>query len=351
MWAAAENNVDAIRALLRAGAEMEAYSGNEVVDPRQSVYGEAALQATKRNRMIGLLSAYHAFFDYGDQSARFTALHFAVRAGRLSATKVLLDEGADVNRPVALGQGGSKIGMSPLILATHNAHYEVAAYLLERGANVNANADNTGYSVLHQIARLRGPYLKMANPVPTGRIDSLELARRLLVRGANPNAVMKRDFQDGYRNRINWQGATPLMVAAKYIDLDLLRLLVAYGADPNVKTVDGLTPLMVAAGVSVWNPVRTLVQREKMIRRRWKLPSTSCRLGTTRTQSRGAMVRRRSMGPPILAGIPWSNTCSTLGSGSTPKTFSAGHRCESPTVFSTPRSQNFSLIQRCFYGS
>src|SRR5207244_1189714 len=127
------------------------------------------LKATKKERMIGLLSAYHSVFDFGDQSAHFTPLQFAVRAGSLEATKVLLDAGADVNRPVAMGKDGQIVGMSPLILATHNAHYEVAAYLLERGANPNADLENTGFSVLHQVARLRGPFLKTANPEPTGR--------------------------------------------------------------------------------------------------------------------------------------------------------------------------------------
>src|SRR5207245_702031 len=78
----------------------------------------------------------------------FTPLHFAVQRGDLEAVKALLEAGADVDKPTTSG-------MSPLVLAINNAHYEVAAYLLRHGAD--PNADGQGWSALHQVARMRGP--------------------------------------------------------------------------------------------------------------------------------------------------------------------------------------------------
>ena len=251
MWAAAENNVEAIQVLLEADAELEAYSGR--LDAPKLKHRQVILRPTSKEKLIGLLSAYHSDVRMLDTSGYFTPFHFAVRAGHFEATKALLAAGADVNRPTARGRRTApRPRMSPLVLAVHNAHYELAAYLLDQGADVDADAG--GWTALHQVARMRGPFLAKANPEPTGRMDSLELARRLLARGANPNARMSADWRDGYRNRINWLGATPLFVAAKNIDLDLVRLVLADGADPSIKNVDDLTPLHVASGVSLWNP-------------------------------------------------------------------------------------------------
>src|SRR5262245_8072204 len=69
----------------------------------------------------------------------FTPLLFAVREGRTEVVKVLLKAGADVNETVPADAGGKKGyggrqppgGASPLLEAVANAHYELAAYLLD----------------------------------------------------------------------------------------------------------------------------------------------------------------------------------------------------------------------------
>jgi ankyrin repeat protein len=246
MWAASENNVSTIEVLLGAGADFDAYTGDGAASPKPKT--PVSLTATNPTRLAGLLSAYHSTAPRGDTSLEFTALHFAVRAGNIEAVRALVAAGADVNTPAVRRRSS---GVSPLLLAVVNGHYELAAYLVDQGADVN---DDAGFTALHQLARNRGPFIKRANVVPTGKMTSLELARRLMDAGADPNARMSSDFHDGYRNRINWLGATPFLVAAKNIDLDLIRLMLMYGADPKIATVDGFTPLMVAAGVGVWNP-------------------------------------------------------------------------------------------------
>src|SRR4030095_11553455 len=64
----------------------------------------------------------------------------------------------------------------------------------------------------------------------------------------------KKEPRDGYRNQLNRIGATPFLLAAKSVDLPLMRLLLENGADPTLKTDEGTTALMAAAGVGIWAP-------------------------------------------------------------------------------------------------
>ena len=207
MWAAAENNVAAMKILLEAGAEIDARS----------------------------------------KSGAFTPLLFAVRAGHIEACRVLLDAGVNVNEPMT-------DGTSPLVLAIINAHYQLASVLLEKGANPRADAQ--GWTALHQIAWSRRPNIgwNLPGPVQSGTLDSLDLVRQLVKRGADVNAREKKEPRDGYRNQLNRIGATPFLLAAKSDDIPLMRLLLELGADPSITTEDGTTALMAAAGVGIWAP-------------------------------------------------------------------------------------------------
>jgi len=139
--------------------------------------------------------------------------------------------------------------------------------LLDRGANPNI-ADPRG-SVLHALAWMRNPGYAAAPPrTPTGTLDSLDLARRLLDKGANPNVriswkEIRFDRDLGVvkpppnisigRNYMSFVGATPFYLAAKGGDVPLMRLLAEHGADPKTPTVQKVTPLMAAAGLGFWD--------------------------------------------------------------------------------------------------
>jgi ankyrin repeat protein len=207
MWAASENNAAAVRLLLEAGADMKATSTN----------------------------------------GKFTALVFAVRGGHIEAARALLDAGANVNERLP-------DGMSALVLSLYNAHFEMAAFLLDRGAD--PNAAEQGWTALHQVVWSRRPNrgFNMPGAVPTGRVDSLDLVRKLVAKGANVNARMTKEPRDGNRNMLNRIGATPFVMAAKSADVPLMRVLLDSGADPTIKTADGTSALMVAAGVGVYGP-------------------------------------------------------------------------------------------------
>jgi ankyrin repeat protein len=231
MWAAGEGHADAIKVLVAGGADLKARS-----------------------------------------KGGWTALLFAAREGQADAVRALVDAGANVNEeqqpPAGGGRGrgnggggggGAARAQSPtggpsaLMLAVGSNHYELAARLLDLGANPNLSGP--GYTALHQITWMRKPGQGSNGPGPTGsgNMDSLELVRRLVAHGADPNARMTRRAQAGTTD-LNMIGATPFLMAARTADAPLMRLLAELGADPLLTNEDGTTPLMAAAGLGVHSP-------------------------------------------------------------------------------------------------
>ena len=241
MMAARTGDPVTIKALLTHGA---------MVDAKEGWRGQTALMwaATENNAAaIRLLVEAGADVKTKSTGGSFTAFLFAVRGGHIDAARALLDSGANVNERLS-------DGMSALVLALYNAHFELAAFLLDRGAD--PNAAEQGWTALHQVAWSRRPNrgFNMPGAVPTGRIDSLELVRKLVAKGANVNARMTKEPRDGNRNMLNRIGATPFVMAAKSADVPLMRVLLESGADPKIKTNDGTSALMAAAGVGVYGP-------------------------------------------------------------------------------------------------
>jgi uncharacterized protein len=241
MMAARTGDPETIKALLTHGAMVEAKEGWR---------GQTALMwaATENNAAaIRLLVEAGADVKTKSTGGSFSAFLFAVRGGHIDAARALLDSGANVNERLS-------DGMSALVLALYNAHFELAAFLLDRGAD--PNAAEQGWTALHQVAWSRRPNrgFNMPGAVPTGRIDSLELVRKLVAKGANVNARMTKEPRDGNRNMLNRIGATPFVMAAKSADVPLMRVLLESGADPKIKTNDGTSALMAAAGVGVYGP-------------------------------------------------------------------------------------------------
>ena len=240
MTAARTGNPDAVTVLVARGANVNAKEARKAQTP--------LMWAAAENRAAAIRVLASAGADIHAVSAgKFTPLLFAVRGGHIDATRALLDAGADVNERMA-------DGMSSLVLALYNAHFELAAFLLERGADPKAAAQ--GWTALHQIAWSRRPNrgFNLPGAVPTGSLDSLELVKRLVARGADVNARMTKEPRDGNRNMLNRIGSTPFLMAAKTADVPLMRALLESGADPTLKSADGTTAMMVAAGVGVYGP-------------------------------------------------------------------------------------------------
>jgi uncharacterized protein len=177
-----------------------------------------------------------------------TALLFAARDGQMAAARALIEAGADVND----AGGGEK--MSPLVMAISNGHYDLGKYLLDHGADPNL-ASPTGLTALYATVDMQwAPYAWLPQPITAQeQINYLDLMKTLLDHGADPNAKLKQKIWfralAGDSSWVDPAGATAFWRAAESGDVAAMRLLVAHGADPNIASKAGDTPLMVAAGL------------------------------------------------------------------------------------------------------
>ena len=240
MVAARTGVVDSVVSLLEHGADASA---------RESWRGQTALMwaaAERHAEVVRPLVAAGANVD-GRSDAGFTPLMFAARLGHIETVDALLDAGADIHQTLPNGT-------SALVVSVINAHYDLAVHLLERGADPNASEQ--GWTALHQLVWTRRPNTNknQHNPSPrqSGWVTDLELVEALVVHGADVNARQTKEPRDGYRNLLNRIGATSFFLAAKVVDLELMRLLLDLGADPLLTNEDGTTALLAAAGVGVW---------------------------------------------------------------------------------------------------
>jgi uncharacterized protein len=253
MTAARTGSLTAVKALLSHGA---------TVDAKDASRGQTALMWAAAEGHAAVVQALVA--AGADVRARvpsgFTPLLFAVREGRPNVVRVLLEAGADANETISLDgprrrYGGPlpRAGVSALLLAVMNAHFELAAALLDAGAN--PNADVTGYTALHAITVVRRPGIGDNDPAPdgSGNLTSLELVKKLVAHGANVNAKMTRRVNLN-NTRMNEIGATPFLLAALTADAELLTALSALGADPALTNVENSTALMMASGLGTRSP-------------------------------------------------------------------------------------------------
>ena len=223
MWAAAERHPDVVSVLIEAGADLRA--------------------ATKKG---------------------FTALHFAAREGDVVSVQRLLDAGVDINIRSRAGspdfgrgvgyQSTLSDGSTPLLVATVRGQVPLALYLLDRGADPNVG--DAGFTPLHWAAGtweggVSNQVYGFSDPMSgiQSRPARLQLIRALLARGANPNGRMtKRPFiGGGYEDAA---GATPFVLASAAADVEIMRMLLAAGADPTLVTDSKATAVMAASGLN-----------------------------------------------------------------------------------------------------
>lgn len=224
MWAAAQEHPDVVKALLVHGADIHAKS--DVWSEMMAVPPHGYLPY---NRMI----------PHGGD----TALMFAARSGDLASAKVLVEAGANLNDVDAWG-------VSATTLAAHSGFTPLVEFLLDKGANPNAAAD---FTALHEAIMRRDERMVTA----------------LLNHGADPNTSIKnwtptRRSSKDYNFGPELVGATPFWLAARFLQPNVMRLLVKHGADPKVvhhatyvtgglykEKKEATTALMAAAGLGV----------------------------------------------------------------------------------------------------
>lgn len=296
MWATEQSHPDAVKLLLQHAAAVSEQTGIDTRNSRNN------LANTVKQRLNGVLGAagqrrqaqakaaadsaaaagknvppqneddFVSFFrrPAPKDGGGLTALVYAARENCMDCAKALVESGADVNQRTFYG-------WTPLLVATQNRHYQLAAYLLDHGANPNIS-NKGGWSPLYLATDNRniegGDY-----PVRAPDMDDLDFIKLLIAKGANVNARIcgaestpKECKGDSTETRTNFtmqwlfeDGATPFLRAAQSGDLELMKLLLAHGADPKIFTAHDVTPLAVASGIGwvegvtfEWSPEQTI---------------------------------------------------------------------------------------------
>jgi ankyrin repeat protein len=334
MVVARTGKVEAARRLLDAGADVNA---------REDWGGQSAVMwaASQRHpEMIKLLAARGA-----DVNARgvvhqwerkviteprpkdmnkggFTPLLYAAREGCVACARELIAAKADPDLE-------DPDRVTPLNMALLNLHFELAAYLIEAGADVD-KWDLYGRSPLYMAADVSTLPTKgngaMAVLPSEDSVTALEVAKRLLDAGANPNLQLKRrpPYRDVPQDRggdtILAQGATPLLRAARAGDALFVDLLLKHGALVDLPSKEGVTPLMAAAGLEFGDRVtrgrnrtnegvlatmRLLLDAGADINARMLVePGRNPLDGLSQAAQFGASLRRRPSQVPSAAAVP-----------------------------------------------
>jgi ankyrin repeat protein len=172
----------------------------------------------------------------------FTALHHAVRQGYFETSRALIDGGANVNQQTA-GDG-----TSPLLMAAINGQFDIAMLLIEKGADVNLVSKGNAVTPLWAAINTQWqPRTRFPQPqnMELQKTTYLQVMEALLKAGADVNARIQSHpwymVYTGCGNRncglADNSGSTAFWRAAYSVDVDAMKLLVRYGADPNIPTM------------------------------------------------------------------------------------------------------------------
>jgi ankyrin repeat protein len=229
MWAVAERHAAAAKLLIDNGADVKATSKFVPAANGRGFEGRTPV-ASDPSRGVEEFA-----------SGLLTPLMLAAREGDLESGRLLVAAGADVN--AIAGDGKDALG-----LAIFNGNYDFASFLIDSKSKVN-QADTQRFTPLFWAVDRRNmetapnfPWMVTADPLP--------LIKKLLDAGADPNALVNNTPRARMRAgspRIVF--ATPLMRAAFAGDLELVKLLLSYGADPKIISSDGETMVSAAAGL------------------------------------------------------------------------------------------------------
>ena len=224
-WAAAENHAQAVAALLELGADPNARS--KVLSFPEFRWVTSGMVSTALPR------------------GGWTPLMHAARQGAIDGARALADGGGDLNLK-------DPDGTTALVLAIINAHYDLAAMLLEKGADPNV-ADSAGMAAVYALVDMNTLANMQGRPQPKleSKITPQALLQLLIKKGGNPNARLLRPTIGRYHGSGDaalGEGSTPVIRAAKAVDLDMLKVLLENGADATLTKKDRTTALITVAG-------------------------------------------------------------------------------------------------------
>jgi len=207
-----------------------------LTQPPASAPPPASPPAAKKPQVAGVDRPYF-YNEMVTATGGMTPLHFAVRQGQADTVKALLDAGADLNFVSAGDQ------TSPLLMATINGQFDLALYLLERGADPKPASEN-GVTPLYAAVNVQWAP-KALYPQPRAHMQQkasyLDLMKALIGKGAVVDARLKKKvWYSGYNfdlSGVDETGSTAFWRAAYASDVDAMKILVAHGADPSIRTM------------------------------------------------------------------------------------------------------------------
>lgn len=269
IFAAAWGHTAVASVLVETGADLRART-DAIIPTGRPRYSVTERDEPRRLRKNQALHINQLKQDGDDDPPRpqggFTPLLYAAMAGDLDTVRLLVAAGADVNDV-------APDGVTPLVLTLTRGieeglwrlpagrHEDIAVFLLEQGAD--PNLASVGYTALHVASA-------------TGQMAAV---MALIEHGADPNdtqlTMPKRLMDalipgDGYLTTgwVSQIGSTPFMLAAKSVDVPMMRLLLERGADPLLRAKGGANALMLAAGLAkrhatdvgyfIWNEDRAI---------------------------------------------------------------------------------------------
>jgi len=187
----------------------------------------------KQSAVADALIRAGADVNAGSKSS-FTPLMFAAQQGDVDSIRTLLRAGAKLND----FEPGT---VTPLIIAAAMVHVDAVNLMLDNGADPNT-ADWRGYTPMLLVVRDSHYGLDLAN-----KDKIVTIVKSLLAHGANPNFRLKQP-KAITTNDVSLDGGTALLLAAEVNNTGVVRVLLDAGADPNITTDQGMTPLIMASG-------------------------------------------------------------------------------------------------------
>jgi cytohesin len=238
------------------------------------------------NKQIAeLLIANGANVNAKTEEERYTPLHIAVDGSRmdiaehgsyidgsyLDVAKLLIVKGANVNAPSRRGKGSLGNGRTPLQIAAELGRKEFAELLIANGADVNLNA-RYDVTPLCIAARWEGDSGELNRELVELLIDSGAATNRTSKRGCTPlyHAVMggQKDTVEllvAKGAKVKRESLLPCITSPPFqqsrFDWEIAEYLVAQGAEVNIRSGDGSTPLHTAATYGPANIVRLYLEK------------------------------------------------------------------------------------------
>lgn len=245
MWAAAGKHPDVVKLLIANGADANVKTK---IIPFAEPHIIEVPSVTGLNFTPGI--RFRKF------TGGFTALQFAAQQGDLESARAMLETeaGADLNY-------SNEENGTALMVAIASGHEELGKYLLEKGANPNVK-DWYGLAPIHYALHEGVLIMNGRSPFVTDRLgwerrNMPEMVRFLLEYGADPNVRVDYEYpkldneflrSNDNPSQIHITGASPLHLAAASGDMSSMRILMENGADITATTRGGASVLMLAAG-------------------------------------------------------------------------------------------------------